>query len=61
MISLLKRTGIALGVVLIVFLIIAGPFMTIWALNTLFGLSIAYTFTTWLATVWFGLIFGARR
>ena len=27
------------------------PLLTIWALNTLFSLSIAYTFSTWLATI----------
>jgi hypothetical protein len=32
-------------------LIILGPLATIWALNTLFLLSIAYTFETWLATM----------
>ena len=53
--------AVALVVVLVLFLIVAGPLMTIWALNTLFGLSIGYTFTTWLATAWIGLIFGARR
>jgi len=39
-------------VVLIAALIIVGPFITIWSLNTLFGLGIAYSFWTWLATVW---------
>jgi len=28
-----------------------GPLMIIWALNTLFGFVIAYTFKTWLATL----------
>ena len=28
---------------------IVGPFITIWCLNTLFTLGIAYTFKTWLA------------
>lgn len=53
--------GVALIVALVLFLIVLLPFMTIWALNTLFGLSIAYTFTTWLATAWIGLMIGARR
>jgi hypothetical protein len=30
------------------------PFLGIWALNTLFGLSIAYTFKTWLAALILG-------
>lgn len=28
------------------------PLVTIWSLNTLFGLSIDYTFWTWLAMIW---------
>ena len=36
---------------LIILLIIFGPLATIWALNTVFGLYIAYTFWTWLGTL----------
>jgi hypothetical protein len=32
------------------------PFGGIWALNTLFGLGIAYTFKTWLAALVLGAI-----
>jgi hypothetical protein len=32
------------------------PFGGIWALNTLFGLGIAYTFKTWLAALILGAI-----
>lgn len=47
----------ALGLILLaVLLIIAGPLITIWSLNTLFGLGIAYTFWTWLAMVWLSLV-----
>jgi hypothetical protein len=38
-------------VILLIGIIIAGPLLTIWSLNTLFGLGIAYNFYTWLATV----------
>lgn len=38
---------IVLGIVAVIF----WPFATIWALNTLFGLGIAYTFWTWLAVI----------
>jgi hypothetical protein len=38
--------GIAVGV------IVFGPFITIWSLNTLFTLSIEYTLETWCAVVW---------
>ena len=43
-------------IVLAIFLIIVGPLITIWSLNTLFGLGIAYTFWTWLATAWLSLV-----
>lgn len=45
---------------LVVLLIIVGPFAVIWALNTLFGLGIAYTFWTWLAVVIIQLFFQAK-
>lgn len=43
--------GIIAGVILVVALVILGPLAVIWALNTLFGLGIAYTFWTWLAVL----------
>jgi len=47
---MIKSTGLFLGaVVLILALIIAGPLLLIWSLNTLFGLGIDYTIWTWLA------------
>lgn len=36
-------------IVIIVALIVIGPLLLIWALNTLFGLGIAYNLWTWLA------------
>ena len=47
-------------VVFVVLLIAVGPFISIWALNTLFGLGIAYTFWTWLAMIWVGIFLNAR-
>ena len=45
-------TKILLLVVLAIVLSIVAPFVSIWALNTLFPvLSIPYTFQTWLATL----------
>ena len=39
-------------VALIILLVIIGPFLTIWALNTLFpALAIAYTLETWAAVI----------
>lgn len=44
-------------IVLIVVLIIAGPLLTIWALNTLFPvLAINYTIWTWLAALILGAL-----
>jgi len=44
-------------VLLIIVLVIAGPFITIWSLNTLFpALAIEYTFQTWLAAVILGSV-----
>ena len=37
-------------------MIIFGPFISIWALNTLFGLGIAYSFKTWLAAIWIQMV-----
>jgi hypothetical protein len=47
---------VLLAVILIVVLVIAGPFLVIWSWNTLFGtlLSIPYTFWTWLAVLIIG-------
>lgn len=47
---------LTLVLALIVVLIIIGPFLTIWALNTLFpALAIAYTIETWAAVILLGM------
>jgi len=39
-------------IALIIFLVVMGPFLSIWALNTLFPtLAIPYTFDTWCAAI----------
>ena len=39
-------------IALIIFLVVVGPFLSIWALNTLFPvLAIPYTFDTWCAAI----------
>jgi len=49
---------VTLVLILIFAVIIFGPIVTIWALNTLFPvLAIPYTIETWLATVVIGGIF----
>lgn len=46
---------IVLGLALIILLIVIGPILTIWALNTLFPVvAIPYTIETWFAVVILG-------
>jgi uncharacterized membrane protein len=45
------KTIIAVGLFLLLVVAILFPLLTIWSLNVLFGLQIAYTFKTWLAAV----------
>jgi hypothetical protein len=46
---------IVMLIAFIVFLIVIGPLLTIWALNTLFPvLAIQYTWQTWLAVIFVG-------
>lgn len=49
--------GVFLGVIVLAgLLVIFGPFLTIWALNTLFpALAIPFAFDTWLAVVLLGM------
>lgn len=54
----MKAFGVLFLVVLVIALIIVGPLLTIWALNTLFPtLAIPFTFWTWLAVVILGGVF----
>lgn len=45
---------------LIVVLTVVGPFISIWALNTLFKVGIEYSVWSWLAVMWLQLIFVAK-
>jgi hypothetical protein len=50
-----------LAIILIVLLVILGPFLTIWSVNTLFPVAnIPYTFDTWCATVLLGVFIRAN-
>ena len=52
---------IVVGIVLILFLLAIGPWLVIWALNTLFPvLAIQFTFWTWCAVVIMGTFFRAN-
>jgi hypothetical protein len=50
--------GVGGFVLLIIALVIFWPFVIIWALNTVFSLGIAYTFSTWLAMLVITATFG---
>ena len=60
MFKVLGGVGILLVMVL---LAVFSPFAVIWSLNTLFGLTIGYTFKNWLAVeiVWWLFSATARR
>lgn len=49
----MSKTFIAFGVVILsIFVVLTGPFVLIWGINTLFPvLAIEYTLDTWLAVV----------
>lgn len=47
-------------VLLIAGAIIVIPLLTIWSLNTLFGLSISYTIKTWFAALALSSLVGSR-
>lgn len=42
---------VSLLILAIIAIVVFAPFATIFALNTLFGLGIAYTFWTWLSVI----------
>lgn len=50
----MKNASALFLILLVVAIVIGGPLATIWSLNTLFGLTIAYTFKTWLAALFLG-------
>lgn len=56
------KAAIALSVIFtLLVVIVAGPFFTIWSVNTLFALEIPYTFKTWCAVLWLITVFHGIR
>ena len=51
----MKYVAIVGALVVLLGVIIAGPLLTIGALNTLFGLNIAYAVWTYLSVMWLNL------
>lgn len=50
------------GIVIVIALVVIGPFLTIWSLNILFPtLAIKYSFETWVAVVILGGLFSTRN
>ena len=57
----MKGLGVLIVIAIVVALIIFGPLLTIWALNTLFPvLAIPYTLKTWFAIIVVGGLFKAN-
>jgi hypothetical protein len=52
---------IIVAILLVIAILIVGPFLTVWALNTLFPvLAIGYTWQTWCAVILLGAFFRAN-
>lgn len=49
---------IILIALLVIAVVVLGPFATIWSINTLFGLTIPFTFDTWCASLILGSVVG---
>lgn len=49
---------VVLCFLLVLFVVLAGPFITIWILNTLFGLSLAYNLKNLIAAFFLVMFFG---
>lgn len=47
--------------VLVILCVVFGPFLMIWSVNTLFGLTIPFTLKTWFAALILGGSLSARR
>lgn len=47
-------------ILLAAILIVIGPILIIWSLNTLFGMGIPFTIWTWLAVVILGSVFKTK-
>jgi hypothetical protein len=57
----MKELLVAILIVLAIGAIIVSPLVTIWSLNNLFNLNIAYNFSTWAASFWIIGIFSASK
>lgn len=53
--------ALAFIIVAALLLIVFGPFVLIWSINTLFKSGIEYSFWTWLASLYIGLIIASLQ
>lgn len=56
MTKILASFGVVGIVAFVLLMIVFGPFISIWSLNALFSLGIAYSFKTWLAAIWLQMV-----
>lgn len=54
----MKKDMLSISLILLIIVIAVGvgPLITLWAINALFQLQIAYTFLNWVAVVWLSSI-----
>ena len=57
----MKEFFIASFIFLVIGIIVFGPLATIWSLNTLFNLNIAYNLSTWAASFFITATFSANQ
>lgn len=56
----MKEFLVAILIVIVVLAVVFGPMAVIWSVNTLFNLTIPYTFKTWAASFCLSSLLAAR-
>ena len=56
-----QNVVVVMWVILVLVALIFAPLVSIWALNTLFNLNIAFNFWTWCASLWIGSFFSGVK
>lgn len=55
-----ETIGRMIGIIVALVILLVSPFVTIWALNTLFPIQIEYGFYTYIATLWLTSLVAVR-
>jgi hypothetical protein len=55
-----KVVSIPIIIAVVLAVLVFAPLAILWALNTLFGLGLSYTFTNWLATLILSSLLGSK-